>query len=60
MKKITKSNNKLKVDIKALVISELREIKKEVDEVRSEVKKTEGNVQDLDNKILGLEREVKN
>lgn len=50
---ISKSNDKMMDDIKALVVTELREIKEEFGEMKSEVKKRKSKVQDLDDKIQG-------
>lgn len=56
---ITKSNDKLMEDIKALVVSELRKVRKEIGELKAEAKNTE-NVSEIDIKLQGLQREVKN
>lgn len=55
---LNKANEKMMSEIKLLMVSEMKEIKKEVGEIRSEINKTESKVQEIESEVQGLGKQI--
>lgn len=55
---LVQSNKQLMGEIKALVINELKEVKKEIGEVKLEIQKMDKKTQELDGKVANLENQI--
>lgn len=56
---ITKSNEKMMEDFKAIIVSELKEVRTEVGELKTEMEKMECKVGNVEDKIQNLEDQIK-